>query len=90
MTTRSDRYFARIDTHLPTLADVGARRAFLAQQLAGWEYRYERWQLTEGTSEPYADNGDPAQAADFMLVITGLGARLGALAGGARIIEFVR
>jgi hypothetical protein len=79
MTARPDRYFARIDAHLPTLPDDAARRSFLLQQQAGWELRYERFILTEGKSEPCADHGDPPQASDFMLVITGLGARRGAL-----------
>ena len=89
MRDRPARYFSRIDAHLPTLADDNARRSFLAQQLAGWEYRYENWQLTDGDSEPALDHGDPPQASDFMLVITGLGARLGELAKGARVIELV-
>lgn len=75
MTDRPAIYFARIDAHLPTLGGRAARRSFLAQQLAGWEFRYERWQLTDGKSEPCADHGDPPQASDFLLVITGLAAR---------------
>ena len=89
MSARPDRYFSRVDAHLPTLADDAARRSFLAQQLAGWEYRYENWQLTDGKSEPVLDHGDPPQAADFMLVITGIGARLGVLAKGSRVVELV-
>ena len=89
MADRPDRYFSRVDPHLATLPDDATRRSFLAQQLAGWEFRYERWQLTEGKSEPCADHGDPPQAADFMLVITGLAARLGTRAKGARVVELV-
>lgn len=86
---RPTRYFSRVDPHLATLPDDAARRTFLAQQLAGWEFRYERWQLTDGKSEPCADYGDPPQASDFLLVITGLAARLGELSKGNRVVELV-
>jgi hypothetical protein len=77
---RADRYLDRIDRHLPTLPDDAARRSFLAQQLAGWEFRYQRWQLTDGASEPPGlDHGDPPQAGDFVLTIIGLAARRNAL-----------
>ena len=79
MTTRSDYFLARVDRHLPTLSDAAARRSFLLQQQAGWELRYERFILTDGDSEPVTDPTDPPQAADFLLVITGLGARRDAL-----------
>ena len=51
---RVHRFIARVDSHLPTLADDGARRAFLDRQLEGWERRYARFIATEGQSEPVA------------------------------------
>ena len=78
---RAARFIARVDAHLPTLADDAARRAFLDRQLDGWERRYARFMATEGESEP-AVPADPPQAADFLLTITGLAARRDALNGG--------
>jgi aminoglycoside phosphotransferase (APT) family kinase protein len=82
---RVHRFIARVDSHLPTLADDGARRAFLDRQLEGWERRYARFIATEGQSEPVAAPGDPPLAADFLLTITGLAARRVALDEHARI-----
>ena len=72
---RASRFIARVDAHLPTLADDGARRAFLERQLDGWEHRYARFIATGGTSEFAASVGDPPHAADFLLTITALAAR---------------
>ena len=44
---RSQRFLARLDAHLPTIADPVARRIFLDRQLAGWEHRYARFIATE-------------------------------------------
>jgi hypothetical protein len=79
---RADRFLARLDRHLPTLADRAMRRAFLDRQLAGWEYRYARFVASEGASEPVGSAADPPQAADFLLTITGLAARRIALGKG--------
>jgi hypothetical protein len=76
---RSTRFLARLDAHLPTLTDDAARRSFLAQQLAGWEFRYERFVLSEGASEPVTNSSDPPQAADFLMTITAIAARREAL-----------
>ena len=35
---RAQRFFARVDAHLPTLSAEG-RRAFLIQLIAGWNER---------------------------------------------------
>ena len=78
---RAGRFIARVDAHLPTLCDDAARRAFLDRQLEGWEHRYARFLATEGASEPVADPVDPPQAADYLLAITALAARRGALGG---------
>jgi len=43
------------------------------------EYRYARFIATQGTSEFSASTQDPPHAADFLLTITGLAARAGAL-----------
>ena len=76
---RVTRFIARMDAHLPTLADDAARRIFLDRQLDGWERRYARFIATEGCSEPAAVSADPPQAADFLLTIMGLAARRCAL-----------
>jgi hypothetical protein len=72
---RTSRFIARVDLHLPTLADDAARRAFLDGQLEGWEHRYARFVATQGASEFAASAGDPPQAADFLLTISALAAR---------------
>lgn len=74
---RAMRFLARLDRHLPTLADQAARRAFLDRQLEGWQQRYARFIATDGESEPVIIPAD--QAADFLLTITGLMARRSAL-----------
>jgi hypothetical protein len=73
------RFLARLDSHLPTLADHAARRAFLDRQLEGWEQRYARFIATEGESEFVITPADPPHAADFLLTIAGLMARRSAL-----------
>ena len=73
---RTRRFIARIDAHLPRLADDRARRAFLARQLEGWECRYARFIATQGAS---ASTRDPPHAADFLLTIAALAARAAAL-----------
>jgi hypothetical protein len=78
-TDRVTRFIARMDAHLPTLPDDGARRIFLDRQLDGWERRYARFVATEGCSELVAVSTDPPQAADFLLTIIGLAARRCAL-----------
>jgi hypothetical protein len=76
---RARRFLARLDRHLPTLADQAARRDFLDRQLEGWQRRYARFIATEGESEPILIPADPPQAADFLLTIVGLMARRCAL-----------
>ncbi len=75
---RTARYLARVDEHLPVLADAAARRAFIDGQIERWERRYARFVASEGGGEPAGDR-DPAQAADFLMTITGLAARREAL-----------
>jgi len=80
--TRSDRagrFLARLDAYLPTIPDLAARRAFLERQIDGWEHRYARFIQSDGASEPEIEPGEPPQAADFLLTITGLAARHRAL-----------
>jgi hypothetical protein len=76
---RTDRFIARVDAYLATLADDAARRLFLDSQLEGWERRYARFVATQGASEFAASAGDPPQAADFLLTISALAARRGTL-----------
>ena len=49
-----------------------SRLAFLEKQIAAWEGLYRAFLATEGASQPMTNPGDPPQAADFLLVITGL------------------
>jgi hypothetical protein len=76
---RSQRFLARLDAHLTTIAVPAARRAYLDRQIDGWEHRYARFIATDGASEPVTDAADPPQAADFLLTIMGLTARRNAL-----------
>lgn len=66
MTTRTDKYMARVASHLPSLPCNAARREFLTSELAKWEDRYQRFMNTEGDSTPGAD------AADFVETIAAL------------------
>jgi hypothetical protein len=79
---RTNRFIARVDAYLPTLADDAARRRLLDGQLEGWEHRYARFVATQGASEFAASAGDPPQAADFLLTISALAARRSALCLG--------
>ena len=71
--SRVDRYFFRVDSHLRVLADDSDRRAFLDAQFSRWERAYDLFIATEGGSAPGCD------AADFTLVLSGLGKRLAQL-----------
>jgi hypothetical protein len=84
---RATRFMARVDAHLPTLADDGERRAFLDRQLEGWEHRYACFIATDGASEFASNRADPPQAFDFLLTITSLAARRVALGRDARAIQ---
>ena len=81
---RASRFIARVDAHLPTLANDGDRRVFLDRQLDGWEHRYACFIATEGASEYATSPADPPQAADFLLTIIGLAARRIALGKDAK------
>jgi len=52
------------------------RQQFLEVQLTGWNYRYARFVLTQGRSEPDYLADDPPHCSDFLLTITGLSSRL--------------
>lgn len=84
--SRSDRFLARVDGHLSILESDAKRRAFLTQQIVGWEERYARFINSEGESEAVIDPRDPPQAADFVLTIAGLEVRR---AKYARVAEMV-
>lgn len=70
-------YAARLDAHLPTLADDRARRAFLTSQLQRFENDYIAFQGKAARDEPLPPN---VRAADFTLTIAEIGRRLGAYA----------
>ena len=76
---RTNRFIARVDAYLPTLANDAARRIFLDGQLEGWEHRYARFIATQGASEFAASAADPPLAADFLLTISALATRRSAL-----------
>lgn len=80
MTDRTAKFLARVDAHLPTLPDAAARRSFLAQQAAAWQFRYERFVMTGGESEAVTDTENPPQAADFLMTILALSTRHEAVA----------
>ncbi len=77
---RDERFLARLDMHLATLANNGARAAFIKGQLEAWQRRYARFIATQGASETVTDAADPPQAADFLLTIAALAARCKAFA----------
>src|SRR5947209_15619835 len=81
--SRTDRLLARVDRHLPTLADAAARRAFLDAMSEGFARAYASFIVGEG--ERAGD--DPPQAADYMLTIVALAARRRALGGGGDAVE---
>ena len=56
--------------------DVLERDIFLMRTIDKWEARYLRFLRTEGKSEYYADPANPIDAADFIVTIAGLHARL--------------
>jgi hypothetical protein len=84
---RALRFLARLDRHLPTLADQAARRDFLDRQIEGWQRRYARFITTEGDSEPILIPTDPPQAADFLLTIDGAPIRAGSADEGSCLSE---
>jgi hypothetical protein len=66
------RYLARVDAHLPTLPDDGARVAFLNNEMSKWDARYENF----GARVEAGAKVDPdVQAADFIVTIADLRTR---------------
>ena len=59
---RALRFLARLDRHLPTLADQAARRDFLDRQIEGLQRRYARFITTA------VPPNDPAALAHALLV----------------------
>lgn len=53
---RLSRYMARVQAHLPTLANDDARRAFLAAEEEKWCQRYENWCLKMDTDTASPDD----------------------------------
>jgi len=80
--SRTARLLGRVDLFLGSLASDRARHIFLDQQIEAWERRYSRFLASQGASETIADPTDAPQAADFLLTITGLERRRGALTHG--------
>jgi len=73
------RYLARLDAHLPTLADDAARRAFLGAEFSKWIDRYECFQSLVDAGD-WIDDG--TQAADYVITMAEISARLARLAPG--------
>jgi len=74
--SRADRFLSRVDQHLSTIPTEDARHRFIAGQMCAWQARYSKFIATDGASEPVTDRADPPSAADFLLTITGLQARV--------------
>jgi hypothetical protein len=72
--SRTARYMARVQTHLPALASDAARHDFIAREIGKWEERYTRFIATEGESHRSGDDAGQPTAFDFVETITALGA----------------
>jgi hypothetical protein len=72
--TRTARYMARVEAHLPALCDDYARRDFISREMDKWEERYARFIATEGESHRHRDDADQPSAFDFTETIAALGA----------------
>lgn len=74
-TDRSERYCARLDEHLATLANDRARYGFLVRELANWQERYRVWAagIDSGRIPLYSADGPTAN--DYILTITEIGTR---------------
>jgi hypothetical protein len=71
--SRTDRYIARIQTHLPGLKNDAARRDFISDD-DKWEERYARFIETEGESHRRGDGPGQPTAFDFVETLAALGA----------------
>lgn len=72
---RTTRYAARLDAHLPTLADDAARRAFLTSQFNFFDRKYGEFQIKVMRGD---DVGDET-AWDYVLSMTEISGRLALL-----------
>lgn len=81
--TRACRYMARVEAHLPALANNHARRAFIVNEMSKWEERFARFVATEGSSHRHGDSPDQPSAFDFVETIAALGALRGRYAAPA-------
>src|SRR5688572_28268909 len=73
--SRTDRYIARIETHLPALTNDAARRDFISREIDKWEERYARFIETGGESHRQGDGPGQPTAFDFVETLAALGAR---------------
>lgn len=77
VSSRTDRYLADIDAHLAAITADRQKRLFLEALISGWERRYAKFICrAEGDFDPPPIADEPATASDYLLTITGLGARL--------------
>ncbi len=74
--SNTEQYAARVDAHLPTLADDAARRAFLRAEEAKWVGRYEAFQSRILSGLP-TFSGETAY--DYVLTIAEITGRLALL-----------
>ena len=72
--SRTWRYIARVEAHLPALADDAARRDFISNEMDKWEEHYARFMTTEGCSHRHGDAPGQPSAFDFTETIAALGA----------------
>lgn len=78
--TASEYFAARLDGHLRTITTDAARRVFLTAEAVKWQQRYREFVATEGERHglPSQHYSQP-QAADFLIVMGDITARLSAL-----------
>jgi len=72
--SRTERYMARVNTHLPALANDAARRHFISCEIDKWEERYTRFIASGGESHRLHDPSDQPTVFDFVETLAALGA----------------
>jgi len=69
---RTERYTARLEKHLKTLDDDGARREFCRKELANWVELYRKFADAVDAGRPEPKLGGPT-AFDYTETITAIG-----------------
>lgn len=79
MSERTDRYFARLDAHLATLADDQARVELLEAQRGRFEWEYGAFLSKLENEDEEAARSDGPDVYDYVLTIAELSARINRL-----------